>query len=103
MVKLITDQRSRSGEIQIIKNNRLVGENKLGFLEARVTGIEAKHPGATELIKAENDCRKQIYQFIATRDKKSIDQVELDYGDTWQERSFPGELIESPKRGWVEK
>ncbi len=103
MGKLSREQRVRSGEIQTLKNARLVGESKLGFLEVRGKGMEASYPGATKLVQDENDGRKQIYQFIMTRDKKTLDQVEQEYADLWQERSFPGEWIESPSRGWTEK
>jgi uncharacterized protein YdbL (DUF1318 family) len=103
MSELSLAQRQRSGEIQTLKNALLVGEDKLGLLEPRGTGLEKQYPGATKLIQDENDCRKQIYDFIAQRDNQTLDQVQQQYADLWQERSFPGEWIESPKRGWVQK
>lgn len=98
-----TQQRLRWGQIQALKNQRLVGENADGLLVARVPDLDAAYPGAAALVAAENADRSRIYAYVAKHDEKTIEEVEQDYAQRWRLLAFAGEWVQTPEGVWYQK
>jgi len=99
----VAEQRLRSGDVQAMKNLRLVGENARGLLEARAAGIDDRFPGAEELVRRENASRDEVYRYVARRDTKPLDVVQHEYAEQWRLRSYPDEWLETDDGRWYQK
>ena len=88
--------RQRMGEIQVFKNNRLVGETSSGLLEIRI-----KPPGeygtyVQENVDAENKDRLSAMQETAAKKGLQLEKVKAEQADLRRQQAFNGEWIEVP-------
>jgi len=92
-----TRSRKRMGEVQVLRNNRLVGESRNGLLE-----IRNKPPGefgeyVQRLVDAENKDRAAIMQDIAQKKNLPLEEVQRQQAELACNKSFSGEWIEVPQ------
>lgn len=101
-------QRDRTGEVQTLKNNRLVGENHRALLTIRELPAGEQGAWVKKVVQGENDDRVFLLVEQARQENLQMHEVQT---RAWQlniERAFPGEWIEVPgeKEGlykWVQK
>lgn len=92
-----TRLRNRMGEIQVLKNNRIVGESHKGLLE-----IRNKPPGefgeyVQRLVDAENKDRAAMMQDIAQKKSVPSEEVQRQQAELARNKAFSGEWIEVPQ------
>lgn len=96
-------RRARMGEIQELKNSRIVGENHLGLLALKnePAGDYGKYVVAT--VEAENADRFQMMEQIAASEGVALAEVQKQQAELWRDRAFGGEWIEmpAPAGGWA--
>ena len=89
--------RNRMGEVQALKNNRIVGESRQGLLE-----IRNRPPGefgeyVQRLVDAENKDRTAMMQDIAKTKNLPIEEVQRQQAELARNKAFNGEWIEVPQ------
>jgi len=87
-------RRNRMAEIQELKNNRLVGEDRRGLLSIRNRPAGEYGDYVERTVDEENRDREFLMQHEANEKGVSIDQVRTEQWRHWQRKSFPGEWIE---------
>jgi uncharacterized protein YdbL (DUF1318 family) len=92
-----TRSRNRMGEVQVLKNNRIVGESGHGLLE-----IRNKPPGefgeyVQRIIEAENKDRAALMQEIAQKKNLTLGEVQRQQAELARNKAFSGEWIEVPQ------
>jgi len=104
-IQIAANRRLRSGEIQSLKNQRIVGEDRDGYLDihnppkddpkflAYVQGV----------VDAENNDRSYLYLANAQSQNKPIEEVEKEYAQLWADRAFPGEWVQKENGSWIQK
>jgi len=86
----IQNRRNRFSRVADLKTRGLAGENHRGYLEPRgKCSQEVK-----DLIKAENQDRKIIYQATANEQGVSLAEVEAIFAQLHRDRAEPGEWIQ---------
>jgi len=87
-------RRARMGDIQTFKNSRLVGENHLGLLVVlnRPEGSYGKYVATT--VAEENADRLVLMRQLANERGTTLEDLQLQQGELWRNRSFSGEWIE---------
>jgi hypothetical protein len=103
-LEVAANRRLRSGEIQQLKNNRVVGEDRDGYLDLK---NPPKDPAyltfAQGIVTAENDDRSYLYLSNAQSQNKPLESVEKDYAQLWRDRAFPGEWVQKEDGTWTQK
>jgi uncharacterized protein YdbL (DUF1318 family) len=89
--------RNRMGEVQALKNNRIVGESRQGQLE-----IRNRPPGefgeyVQRLVDAENKDRAVMMQDIAKTKNLALEEVQHQQAELARNKAFNGEWIEVPQ------
>jgi uncharacterized protein YdbL (DUF1318 family) len=89
--------RNRMGEVQALKNNRIVGESRQGLLE-----IRNRPPGefgeyVQRLVDAENKDRAAMMQDIAKTKNLASEEVQRQQAELARNKAFNGEWIEVPQ------
>jgi uncharacterized protein YdbL (DUF1318 family) len=103
-LEIAANRRLRSGEIQQLKNNGIVGEDRDGYLDMRKTPSDAKYLDyAKGIISAENADRAFLYLSNAQAQNKPLEMIESDYAQLWRDRAFPGEWIQKENGTWIQK
>lgn len=92
-----TRLRNRMGEIQVLKNNRLVGESRKGLLE-----IRSQSPGefgeyVQRTVDTENKDRTAMMQEIAQKKNLVLEEVQRQQAELARNKAFDGEWIEVPQ------
>ncbi len=92
-------RRNRMGDIQELKNSRLVGEGADGLLAI----VEAP-PGdfgifVRKTVNEENADRMEVMKQISEKTKRSLDAIQNEQAAEWRNRSFTGEWIQLPAEG----
>ena len=92
-----TRLRNRMGEVQVLKNNRIVGESRQGLLE-----IRNKPPGefgeyVQRLVDAENKDRLAMMQDIGQKKTLAPEEVQRQQAELARNKAFSGEWIEVPQ------
>jgi uncharacterized protein YdbL (DUF1318 family) len=92
-----TRLRNRMGEVQVLKNNRIVGESGQGLLE-----IRNKPPGefgeyVQRIVEAENKDRAALMQEIAQKKNLALGEVQRQRAELARNKAFSGEWIEIPQ------
>jgi len=92
-----TRMRNRMGEVQVLKNNRLVGESRKGLVE-----IRSQPPGefgeyVQRTVEAENKDRATMMQEIAQKKNLAIEEVQRQQAELTRNKAFNGEWIEVPQ------
>lgn len=108
-----TSRDNRMADIQIFKNNQLVGEGHEGMLVVRWDVVSKENEDYRKYIRqtveAENDDRMTMMKAQADKDKISLPEVQSKQAEIWRNRAFKGEWIEVPipenpgKWQWVQK
>lgn len=103
-LEIAANRRLRSGEIQALKNNRVVGEDRDGYLDLRNPPKDATYLAyAQGIVTAENADRAFLYLANAQTQNKPLELVERDYAQLWSDRAFPGELVQKENGTWTPK
>ncbi|MCS7062662.1 MAG: YdbL family protein [Methylacidiphilales bacterium] len=97
-------RRLRMGEVQNLKNDRVVGENARGYLSVvNPPENETYLRYAQRIVNEENADRSILYAAQARVQSKPQEIVEMEFARRWQERAFPGELIQLEDGSWRAK
>jgi len=103
-LQIAYNRRLRSGEIQQLKNNRIVGEDRDGYLDLRPTPASAAYVSyARGIVNAENADRTVLYLANAQTQSRPLELVESDYAKLWYDRAFPGEWVQKEDGTWIQK
>jgi uncharacterized protein len=103
-LQIAADRRLRSGEIQELKNNGIVGEDRDGYLVLKKPPTDAKYLAyAQGIVAAENADRSFLYLSNAQAQNKPLEMVERDYAQLWSDRAFPGEWVQKENGTWIQK
>ena len=103
-LQIAADRRLRSGEIQGLKNARVIGEDRDGFLKVLKEPADATYRAyADKVVTDENNDRAYLYSANAQTQNKPEEMVERDYAELWRERAFPGEWVQKEDGTWTQK
>ena len=103
-LEIAANRRLRSGEIQQLKNDRVIGEDRDGYLDLRKKPADPKYLAyANSIISAENADRSFLYLANAQAQNKPLEMVEREYAPLWSDRAFPGEWIQKEDGTWIQK
>jgi uncharacterized protein YdbL (DUF1318 family) len=103
-LQIAANRRLRTGEIQQLKNDRLVGEDRDGYLDLRKQTTDPKYLAyAKGVVDAENADRAFLYLANAQTQSKPQELVERDYAQLWRDRAFPGEWVQKEDGTWIQK
>lgn len=86
--------RDRSGEIQELKNNRLIGENHRGLLTILNKPAGTWGEYTVETVDAENADRMSLMRWEADEGGRRLEQVQREQAAQNIAQSFPGEWVE---------
>ena len=103
-INIAANRRLRSGQIQQLNNDRVVGEDRDGYLDLRTPPTDPKYLAyAKGIIAAENADRSYLYLANAQTQSKPLEVIESDYASLWRNRAFPGEWIQKEDGTWTQK
>jgi uncharacterized protein YdbL (DUF1318 family) len=103
-LQIAQNRRLRSGEIQQLKNDRVIGETRDGYLDLRRTPPDAAYLAyAKGVLNAENADRTVLYLANAQQQSRPLEMVESDYAKLWYDRAFPGEWVQKEDGTWIQK
>ena len=103
-IQIAANRRLRSGEIQNLKNDGVVGENRDGYLDMRKPPQDAKYLDyAKGIVASENADRAALYLSNAQAQSKPLEMVEREYAKLWWDRAFPGEWVQKEDGNWTQK
>jgi uncharacterized protein YdbL (DUF1318 family) len=97
-------RRNRTGEVQTLKNDRVIGEARTGYLEIRNLPKEATYQAwAKSVVEAENADRAKLYAKNADQQAKPVELIQREYAQQWRDIAYPGELIQKDSGEWLGK
>ena len=97
-------RRNRTGEVQTLKNDRVIGEARTGYLEIRNLPKEASYQAwAKSVVEAENNDRAKLYAKNADQQGKPVELIQREYAQQWRDIAYPGELIQKDTGEWLGK
>jgi uncharacterized protein len=103
-LEIAANRRLRSGEIQQLKNNAIVGEDRDGYLDIRKKPDDPKYLAyAQSVVVAENADRSYLYLSNAQTQNKPLESIEREYAQLWSDRAFPGEWVQKENGTWIRK
>jgi len=103
-LEIAANRRLRSHDIQVLKNNAIVGEDRDGYLTILKPPTDPKYlKFAQDTVAAENADRAFLYLSNAQAQNKPLEMVESDYAQLWDDRAFPGEWIQKENGTWIRK
>jgi uncharacterized protein YdbL (DUF1318 family) len=103
-LQIAYSRRLRSGEIQQLKNDRVIGEDRDGYLGLRRKPTDAAYlKYAQDVVNAENADRTVLYLTNAQSQHVPLEQVEETYAKLWSDRAFPGEWVQKEDGTWTQK
>lgn len=103
-LEIAANRRLRSGEIQQLKNDAIVGEDRDGYLDLRKPPTDPKYLSyAQGIVTAENADRSFLYLTNAQAQNKPLEMIESEYAQLWSDRAFPGEWIQKENGTWTQK
>jgi uncharacterized protein len=93
-------RRGRFNELQSLKTQGVVGENKAGYVE-----VVTPNATASSLVNAENQDRKLIYLAIADQNglTGALSTIETVFGEVQRSKAQSGERIQLANGTWVTK
>jgi len=107
VMDVVTSRRNRMGEIQILKNSRLLGENNAGYLEVRTRPPGEYGDYVKTTADAENSDRGRLIEKLAKEKNIPVSQAERQQAELFQKGAFGGEWIEvadaEGKFAWKQK
>lgn len=103
-LQIAYNRRMRSDEINKLKAEHTIGEDRDGYLAMRQPPADPKQLAhVQELIKAENADRTVLYLANAQAQSKPLELIEADYAKLWSERAAPGDWVQKEDRSWIQK
>jgi len=103
-LEIASARRLRSGEIQALKNNHIIGEDRDGYLALREKPKDPKYLEYAEgIVKSENADRSYLYLANSQTQNKPMELVGAEYAKLWRDRAFPGEWIQKEDGTWIQK
>jgi uncharacterized protein YdbL (DUF1318 family) len=103
-LQIAANRRLRVGEIQNLKNDGIIGEDRDGYLNLRKPPQDTKYLAyAQGIVSAENTDRAALYLANAQTQSKPLELVERDYAQLWRDRAFPGEWVQKEDGTWTQK
>jgi uncharacterized protein YdbL (DUF1318 family) len=103
-LEVAANRRLRSGEIQQLKNDAIVGEDRDGYLDLRHPPKDPKYLAyAQKIVSDENADRSYLYLSNAQSQNKPLEMVEREYAQLWSDRAFPGEWVQKENGTWTQK
>jgi uncharacterized protein YdbL (DUF1318 family) len=103
-LEIAANRRLRSGEIQQLKNDRTIGEDRDGYLDIRKRPTDPKYLAYTQgIVSAENADRSYLYLTNAQTQNRPLEMVEREYAQLWADRAFPGEWVQKEDGSWTQK
>ena len=103
-LQIAADRRLRSGEVQQLKNDRVVGEDRDGYLDIKNAPADAKYLAyAKSVVTEENADRSILYLANAQSQSKPLELIEQQYAQLWRDRAFPGEWVQKDIGTWNQK
>ena len=100
-------RRSRMGEIQTLKNSRLVGENRHGLLEVRNQPTGEYGDYVKKTAESENADRRKLMEKLAKERGEKMPDIERSQAALFRQSAFPGEWFEETDGGggfvWKQK
>jgi uncharacterized protein YdbL (DUF1318 family) len=103
-LEIAANRRERSGQIQQLKNDGVVGEDRDGYLAIRKAPKDSKYLDyAGGVVKAENADRSFLYLSNAQAQNKPLEMIEREYAQLWSDRAFPGEWVQKENGTWIQK
>jgi len=87
-------RRNRMGEIQVLKNSRLVGESHAGALEIRTLPPGEYGDYVKTTVDAENSDRGRLIEKLAKEKNIPVSQAERQQAELFQKGAFVGEWVE---------
>lgn len=103
-MEIAANRRLRSGQIQQLKNDRVVGEDRDGYLDLRKEPADPKYLAyAQGIVATENADRAYLYLANAQTQNKPLELIERDYAQLWRDRAFPGEWVQKEDGNWTLK
>jgi uncharacterized protein len=101
---IAANRRLRSGEIQQLKNDRVIGEDRDGYLDIRKPPSNPTYLAyAKSVVTSENADRSFLYLANAQAQSKPLEIIEGEYAKLWNDRAFPGEWIQKDDGTWTQK
>jgi uncharacterized protein len=89
---------ARLPEIAVLKGKGVIGEDNLGYLQF-VGAAKEK----AELVQAENDDRRQVYQAIAKQQGTTVELVGRRRAQQIVEVALPGHWLQDANGSWYKK
>ncbi len=103
-IEIAANRRKRTGEIQQLKNDGIIGENRDGYLDIRRNPTDPNYLAyAQTVVNAENADRSFLYLANAQTQNKPLELIERDYAQLWSDRAFPGEWVQKENGTWIRK
>jgi len=103
-LEIAANRRLRSGQIQQLKNDRVVGEDRDGYLAMKNPPADPKYLAyAQGVVGAENGDRSFLYLSNAQAQNKPLEMIEREYAQLWSDRAFPGEWVQKENGTWIQK
>ena len=103
-LEIAANRRLRSSQIQQLKNDRVVGEDRDGYLTLRRQPADPKYLAyAQGVVTAENADRSFLYLANAQAQNKPLEMIEREYAQLWSDRAFPGEWVQKENGTWIQK
>ncbi len=95
---------NRRGEVQDLKNNRVVGEGNDGLLAVRETPADAAYAAyAQKTVAEENADRAAEFKAKAEELKKPLDAYIRDFAAGAFKSAYPGEWVQKEDGTWVKR
>jgi uncharacterized protein YdbL (DUF1318 family) len=103
-LEIAANRRLRSGEIQQLKNDRVIGETRDGYLDLLHPPKDPKYLAyAKSVVDAENTDRTVLYLASAQSESKPLELIEEQYAKLWHDRAYPGEWVQKEDGTWTQK
>jgi uncharacterized protein YdbL (DUF1318 family) len=103
VAQIATEMRKRFDELQVLRQQKIIGENNRGYVEVRPVEMETEQKNeAQRLTAAENADRKALYGEVARLNKAdnvSVSTVEQIYHIERLNRAKSGESFQLPDAG----
>ncbi len=106
-VDVVTTRRNRLAEVQALKDQRIVGENHAGYLEARNLPPGKFGEYVRQSVDDENADRARLIERLAKERNLTVAAAESQQAEIFRKSAFKGEWIEVPdaegKFAWKQK
>jgi len=103
-LEIAKNRRMRSGEIQQLKNDHVIGEDNNGYLQIVRKPADVKYLAyAHSVVNDENADRSYLYLANAQAQNKPLEMIERDYAQLWNDRAYSGEWVQKEDGTWIRK